>query len=210
MIKAILLSGSRATKIVSRFSDWDYLVFADDFLEFAYIRMMLWQRHYPKETHVIWGDEKTDEELYRSLCFSKLIYSRDTFYSLLLNRIYPDKVYPTYHETQCLIARGRLQNVYRFLTEANAKALRPVTTNLAHQRAKLLNWPMPEQKEDLVATILNWDDQEQVFVFAVTCVSDIERFDTEFSIRPTLGHQRGILGRQKGGRLRLRYHRLTK
>lgn len=210
MVKAILLSGSRATNMVSPFSDWDYLVFADDFHEFAYIRMILCQRHYPKETHVIWGDEKTKEELYRSLCFSKLIYSRGTFYSLLLNKVYPDKVYPMFHETQCLIARGRLQNVYRFFTEANSTALRPVTTNLAHQRSKVLNWPMPEQKEHLVTTIVNWDDQEQVFTFAETCVSDIERCAIEFSIGPTLGYQRDILGRQKDTRFRLRYHRQTK
>ena len=209
MVNAILLSGSRATKMVSRFSDWDYLVFADNFFEFAYIRRLLWQRHFPIEVHVNWGDDKTDEELYRSLSFSKLIYSRDTFYSLLLNKIYPKKVYPTYQETQLLIARGRLQNVYRFFTEANFKALRPVTINLAHQRAKLLNCPMPEQKEDLVIAIINWNDQKQVFDFAETCVSDIERCETEFLVKPTLGHQRDILGRRKGGKLRLRSKALS-
>jgi len=204
MIKAILVSGSRATKMTTRFSDWDYLIFADDFSELTHIRMLLWERHYPKETHVNWGDEKTDEELYRSLCFSKLIYSRDAFYSLLMNRIYPKNVYPTYQEAQCLVARGRLDNVYRFLAEGNGRALRAVTTNLAHQRAKLLNWPLPEQKVDLVTIIINWNDRVQVFDFAESCVSDIEKCDTKFLIKPTLGYQRDLLGRQKGGRIRLR------
>lgn len=204
MIKAILLSGSRATKLTSRFSDWDYLVFTDTYLEFAYLRIFLRQRHYPIETHVNWGNERTDEELYRSLCFSKLIYSWDTFYSYLLNKIYPEKVYPTYQESQNLIARGRLQNVYRFFSEANYKALQPVTTNLAHQRAKLLKLPMPEQKEDLV-TILNWDEATEVYTFAEACVSDIERCHTEISIEPFIGYQRDILGRKKGRRLRSLY-----
>lgn len=119
--------------MVTRFSDWDYLVFADDFLDFLHVRMLLCERHYPKE-----------------------------------------------------------------------RALQAVTTNLAHQRAKVLNRPLPEQKGDLVTTIINWDDRTQVFDFAETCVTDIERCDTEFPIRPTLGRQRDILGRKKGGRIRLR------
>ena len=48
------ISSSRATKTATHFSDCDYLVFADDIFEFDDIRMQLWRRHYPTETHVNW------------------------------------------------------------------------------------------------------------------------------------------------------------
>jgi len=60
------------------------------------------------------------------------------------------------------------------------------------------------EKTDLTP-ISNWEDQEQVFSFAKTCVLDIERCDTELLIKPTLGYQRDILGHHKGGEIRFRF-----
>ncbi|KUO73513.1 MAG: hypothetical protein APF81_14060 [Desulfosporosinus sp. BRH_c37] len=40
MIKAILLSGSRATKLITKFSDWYYMVFTDTIIEFTYLWML--------------------------------------------------------------------------------------------------------------------------------------------------------------------------
>lgn len=53
----VLLSGSRATGHITKFSDWDYLVFAGKFGTYVDTFCQLELLHPKEEVHVVWGSE---------------------------------------------------------------------------------------------------------------------------------------------------------
>lgn len=51
----ILLSGSRATGHITKFSDWDYLVFTGKFRTYVETFYQLEELHPDEEVHVVWA-----------------------------------------------------------------------------------------------------------------------------------------------------------
>ncbi|KLU60180.1 hypothetical protein CEB3_c36110 [Peptococcaceae bacterium CEB3] len=169
----VLLSGSRATGHITKFSDWDYLVFAGKFRTYVDTFCQLESLHPDEEVHVVWASRKKQFELYRSLCFAKVVSGKPGFYEYILTQVYPEGKFPTFCEAQILTAESRLDNIQKLWHKPEAVKL--ITTNLAHQHAKFLSLELPASKENLVDCISNWDDMELVLGRARIWVDEIRR-----------------------------------